>query len=108
MAKPKVYLIGHKRMNHVVSNQRGVKKRLVREAREIAAIAEARLARAKHRTGQSRIEVSQGDVDAFVSLVDPAALSIEFGHYMGSESLGTSRKFIPGFHLFLEWYHDGL
>lgn len=48
-------------------------------AREIASRAESALA-AHHRTGRARIEVSYGRTDAVVSLVDEAALSIEYGH----------------------------
>lgn len=107
MARKKVELIPERKMNHTVSHLRGVRKETLSTAREIGAIAEARLA--PHRkTGQAHIEVSQGDVDAFASLVDPAALSIEFGHYLGSEELGAGRQFIRGLHLFIDWYHDGV
>lgn len=50
-----------------------------KKAEEIAAKAEARLGAHKD-TGASHIEVKHGNVDSIVSLVDPAALSIEFGH----------------------------
>ena len=107
MAQKKLYLIGQKRMNHVISHQKGVKRSVLGVAREIGAIAQGRLA--GHRdTGRARIEVSQGDTDAFASLVDEAALSIEFGHYLGRQELGTGRRFIRGLHLFIDWYHDGI
>lgn len=49
------------------------------EAQTRAALARALLA--AHRvSGRARIEVSRGRTDMVVSLVDPAALSIEFGH----------------------------
>jgi hypothetical protein len=102
-----VYLISQRRMNKAVSSQRGVRRATRNVADDIADVARGRLA--PHRkTGQAHIEVSQGKVDAFVSLVDPAALSIEFGHYLGSEELGTNRRFVRGLHLFMGYYHDGL
>jgi len=107
MAQPKLYLIGQKRMNYVVSHQKGVKRSTLKVAREIGGIAAGRLAGHRY-SGHARIEVTQGDTDAFASLVDPAALSIEFGHYLGSQELGTTRPFIRGLHLFMEWYHDGV
>ncbi len=107
MAKSSVYLIPEKKMNRTVSHLKGVRKAVRNEGEDIATIANARLA-PHRRTGAAHIEVEQSDVDTVVSLVDEAALSIEFGHYMGSSSLGTSRTFIPGLHLFIDWYHDGL
>lgn len=107
MAAPKVYVLGQKRMNSVISRQKGVKRAVLKEARTIGGIANGRLAGHRN-TGAAKIEVSQGDVDAFASLVDRAALSIEFGHYLGREELGTGRQFVRGLHLFMEWYHDGI
>lgn len=100
-------LISEKRMNKKISHLPGVRASVFSVAQEIGQIAEARLA--PHRkTGAAHIEVSRGTTDAFASLVDEAALSIEFGHYLGREELGTSRKFVPGLHLFIDWYHDGV
>lgn len=48
-------------------------------AEEIAGRARANLARHR-RTGAARIEVARGRTDTQVSLVDDAALSIEYGH----------------------------
>lgn len=100
-------LISEKRMNKKISHLPGVRASVFSVAQEIGQIAEARLA--PHRnTGAAHIEVSRGTTDAFASLVDEAALSIEFGHYLGSQELGTSRKFVQGLHLFIDWYHDGV
>lgn len=100
-------LLPEKEMNKKISHLPGVKKSVHGFGKEIGMIAEGRLA--PHRkTGQARIEVSQGEVDTIVSLVDPAALSIEFGHYLGRQELGTRRHFVRGLHLFIDWYHDGL
>lgn len=102
-----VDLISEKKMNKTISHLGGVKAELRKEANIIADIANVRLA--PHRkTGAAHITVSHGIVDYYVSLVDEAALSIEFGHYLGRQELGTRRRFVRGLHLFLEWYHDGL
>jgi hypothetical protein len=107
MAAQKVYLIPQRKMNKVVSHLKPVNNAVRGVAQEISIIAEGRLA--PHRkTGAAHIEVSHGKVDSYVSLVDKAALSIEFGHYMGRESLGTTRTFVRGLHLFIDWYHDGV
>lgn len=100
-------LDGQRKMNHKISHIKGVKRAVRRTGNEIGSVASARLA--GHRdTGAAKIEVSMGDTDAIVSLVDEAALSIEFGHYLGSEELGSTRRFVRGLHLFIDWYHDGL
>jgi hypothetical protein len=100
-------LISEEKMNKKISHLPGVRGAVFEVAQEIGHIAEGRLA--PHRkTGAAHIEVSRGTVDSFVSLVDEAALSIEFGHYLGREELGTGRKFIRGLHLFIDWYHDGV
>jgi hypothetical protein len=100
-------LMPEKELNRKISHLPGVRKEVYDTAKEIGRIAESRLA--PHRkSGNAKIEVSRGTVDAFASLVDPAALSIEFGHYLGREELGTKRQFIRGLHLFIDWYHDGI
>lgn len=102
-----IELLGDKEMNKKISHLPGVKRSVRAEGKVIADIAEARLARHR-KTGQARIEVSHGTTDTYVSLVDPAALSIEFGHYLGSQSRGLDRTFVRGLHLFIEWYHEGV
>lgn len=72
-------VIGQKSMNKIVSHLEGVGLAVHETAREIGGKAESRLA--THRdTGAAEIEVERGDVDSYVSLVDEAAVSIEFGH----------------------------
>lgn len=70
-----------------VSDSREDRKALARLAREeVAAVAdilavEARAELLRHRkSGVAQIEVTHGRVDSEVALVDPDALSIEFGH----------------------------
>lgn len=102
-----IELLNERNMNKKISHLPGVVKSVRAVATEIKGIAEGRLA-PHRRTGQAHIEVSHGEVDAYVSLVDPAALSIEFGHYMGRQELGTRRTFVRGLHLFIDWYHEGI
>lgn len=100
-------LLPEKQMNKKIAHLPGVRNAVYDVAKEIGVIAEGRLA--PHRkTGAAHISVSRGSVDSFVSLVDEAALSIEFGHYLGRSELGTKRTFIRGLHLFIDWYHDGV
>lgn len=93
----KVRLIGQKAMNYVVSGIDEVKDAVDSEAREIGRRAEARLA--SHReTGNAHIDVNTRGKDALVSLVDRAALSIEFGHYVVNQH-GPTGKYVPGLYI---------
>ncbi|MCP3801852.1 DUF5403 family protein [Allokutzneria sp. A3M-2-11 16] len=58
---------------------RGVRHALIEHAEGIAATARADLGQHRH-GGDARITRSRGTVDSFVSLEDPAAEAIEFGH----------------------------
>jgi len=88
-----VDLIGQKAMNTVISHLDGVVASVSREAGTIGRVAQERLN--EHREeGQAQIEVTHGDVDSFVSLVDPACLSIEFGHYTPNK-----KKYVPGLYI---------
>lgn len=58
----------------------------IAKAEQMAGTARTRLAQHRY-SGRATIEVSPGRrADAFVALVDPAALSIEFGRSSSSES----------------------
>lgn len=86
----KVDLIGQKAMNRRISHLTGVKGAVYSHAVEIQGKAEN--LRAQHYvTGNATIEISQGDTDAYVSLVDEAAVSIEFGHINA-----RTGKYTPG------------
>jgi hypothetical protein len=61
-----------------VAHMAGVKAAVHANGREIEARAQAFLA-SHHRTGEAHIEGDVQGTDYLVSLVDPAALSIEFG-----------------------------
>lgn len=65
--------------NGVVAHLRGVKGAVGDAADPIEARARANLA-AHFYTGAAEIERTRQDTDVLISLVDPAALSIEFGH----------------------------
>lgn len=73
---------------------------------EIAAIAEALFASHDH-PGGHRIEVDKAppkddpkaaNVDGLVSLVGPAPLPVEFGHFAGPEH-EPGREFVKGLHI---------
>ncbi len=63
----------------IVAHLPGVKAALREEADAIGARAEGLLA-AHFKGGGAHVEVTSGRVDSHVALVDPAALSIEYGH----------------------------
>jgi len=70
---------GQRAMNALISHLEGVKGAVYEQATEVRGKAEAKLAR--HRdTGRAKVTLTRGQVDSFVNLDDPAALSIEFGH----------------------------
>lgn len=66
------------RLGRRVARMPGVKAAVRARGRRIAAKARANL-REHRATGAARIEITRGRTDVVVSLVDPAALSIEFG-----------------------------
>lgn len=82
-------VIIYKDCNETVAHLPGVIGAVYATAQEGGARARAILQAHRH-TGASSIEVSQGDVDSFVSLVDPNAISIEFGR-VGTMGRGTSQ-----------------
>ena len=86
-------VIGPVAMNTVVSNLDGVVAAVAKEDDGIGRIAQERLN--DHRdTGDAQIEVTRGDVDSFVSLVDKNCLSIEFGHYTPNK-----KKYVAGLYI---------
>ncbi|ASR77126.1 tail completion or Neck1 protein [Mycobacterium phage MyraDee] len=74
-------LYKEKALHHVVVEIPGVKDEVHDEAESGARKAKARLARHRYQ-GQAKVTVTQGDVDSFINLEDPNALSIEFGHFV--------------------------
>jgi hypothetical protein len=109
MMATRIDLIGQRAMNTVVSHQRGVKASVKAHALPIFTQASARLEMAKHRTHISNIFMETADVDTLVGLEDVAALSIEFGHFLGPRELGAARRYIEGLHTLRGYrYSDGV
>lgn len=96
------------RLNRTIARMKGVRAAVYEQAEAIHTLAAARLA--PHRQQyQARLELNQGRVDTIVSLVDPAALSIEFGHYAGPRGLGADRTYVEGLNLFKGFrFKDGV
>lgn len=90
-----VRLIGDKAMNRILSRHQAVQFAVRQITEEIAAKAEKNLAQHKD-TGAARIETSYGEVDGFVSLVDEAADSIEFGHFVDNGEIEAEVTYVPG------------
>ncbi|WP_458682287.1 DUF5403 family protein [Prescottella equi] len=96
-----VRLYSPKAVHRKVAHLEGVKAAVRAQAEKTGAKAEARLAAHRH-SGNAKVEVTSGKVDSFVSLVDPAALSIEFGHFYTwfDEQSETERgKWVEGLHI---------
>lgn len=92
-------LIGQKAMNQVVSHLDGVVASVSEHALDVGSKAEARLKQHRH-SGAADITVTHGDVDSFVNLDDPAALSIEFGHMVKGKFEDPNKpKFVPGLYI---------
>jgi hypothetical protein len=97
-----VHLHSERRINRTVSRLPGVKAAIAAEATRIGARAKARLESHRDPTNATdhQIEVDFGRVDAFVSLVGPAPLSVEFGHWY-TGNLGGSPKYVPGLYILM-------
>ncbi|ERB55488.1 hypothetical protein N806_31195 [Rhodococcus sp. P27] len=93
-----VRLIGQKAMNRVVSHIDGVKAAVADQALEIGVKAEMRLNMHRY-SGNASISVTQGDVDSFVNLDDPAAMSIEFGHMVKGKYESDTPKYVAGLYI---------
>ncbi|MGH3760254.1 DUF5403 family protein [Actinophytocola sp.] len=79
----------------IVAHLPGVRDAVGEAADEIAARARANLA--QHRdSGDATIEVIRGRTDAHVSLVDEAALSIEYGHFTDNGETDAQVTYVPG------------
>jgi hypothetical protein len=82
-------------INDVVAHLPGVRAAVRAAARGIGTRAEANLAQHRH-DGDAEIEVTYGSTDAHVSLVDEAALSIEFGHFTDDGEIDANVTYVPG------------
>lgn len=68
------------------------------EAYQILVRARGNLAKHK-KTGQHRITQTKGQVDHFVNLEGPSALSVEEGHFVGGSYKGDEPKYVSGLHI---------
>lgn len=74
-------LISKKAMSRHIAHMDGVHDAVGDAARQVARSAQGRLA-IHRKTGQAKVTLTEGDVDWFVNLDDPNAMSIEFGHFL--------------------------
>jgi hypothetical protein len=102
-----VYVINKHDLSKILSKDAKVQKAVKSQAQKIYRRASSYLA--LHRdTGAASIELSRirnekyGHIDWFVSLVDEAALSIEFGHYLITDSGKLKR--VPGLYILTQAY----
>lgn len=95
----RVRLYSDRVVNQIVSHLPEVHRELGEHAASIQARARGRLA-LHYYEGDSKIEVTEGAVDWFVSLVDHAAMSIEFGHWVGGKYRDPDKpKFVQGLYI---------
>lgn len=92
----KVQIIGQKAMNIILKDKDGVQDAVYDEAKKIGQKAELRLS-SHRRTGEANVLVKRGDVDSYVILDDPAAMSIEFGHWYVNGN--GEDKYVPGLYI---------
>ena len=93
-----VWLISDEAMRTKIAHLPEVIAAVHDAAEENGAKAAARLA-AHRDTGAASISVTQGDVDSFVNLDDPAALSIQFGHMVKGKYETDEPKYVPGLYI---------
>jgi hypothetical protein len=87
-----VEIYDEKGLPEEIAHMAGVHDALGDQAGDIKIKADSILATHRDK-GEAKIEVDEGDVDWFVSLVDKAAIPIEFGHQT------RSGKIVPGLHI---------
>lgn len=95
---PRVFVRDTKALRGVNARMPQVQAALELRAEAIRLAADALFASHDH-PGGHRIESGRGDVDRTVSLVGPAALSVEFGHFAGPRTEGADRTFVKGLHI---------
>lgn len=96
-----VQLISDAAMRSLIAHMPGVTDAVHDAAQENAAGAKARLA-AHRDTGAAEVTVTRGAVDSFVNLDDPAALSIQFGHFVKGKFETEDPKYVPGLYILRE------
>ena len=88
----------HRGVNAYIAHLEGVVGAVYAEGGNIKGKAESLLA--SHRdTGAAHIELDRDDIDTLVSLVDEAALSIEYGREAGTDRTGRPKGAMAGLHI---------
>ena len=88
----------HRGVNAYIAHLEGVVGAVYAEGGNIKSKAEADLA--SHRdTGAAHIEIERDDIDTLVSLVDEAAISIEYGREAGTDRTGRPKGAMQGLHI---------
>lgn len=88
----------HREVDAAIAHMPGVVAAVHAEAVKIAERAKADLA--SHRdTGAAHIVVDREDIDTLVSLVDEAAISIEYGREAGTDRSGRKQGAMQGLHI---------
>lgn len=88
----------HRGVNAYIAHMSGVTGAVMDEGRAIESRAKSDLA--SHRvTGAASIEIERQDTDAIVSLVDEAAISIEYGRESYTRDDGVKVGAMQGLHI---------
>jgi hypothetical protein len=91
-------LISQEAMNRVVSHLPDCKEACATKADEVKGVAEGRLA-AHRKSGEHQVTITHGDVDSFVNLEGPAAMSVEFGHMVKGKYERSTPKKVAGLYI---------
>lgn len=93
----RVVMYGQTYVNTIVSHDEKVIRSVHNHAESIYKKAQARRA-AHYHEGQAEVLLLQGDVDSYVVLDDPQAMSIELGHDVENQ-YGPTGKHLEGLHI---------
>lgn len=94
------------KLNKLVARQKGVRAAVRVKGEEIYALASGRLA-AHRQEYEAKLEIRSGRTDTVINFIDPAVLSIEFGHFAGGGE--GARTWVEGIHIFRGYrYVDGV
>jgi hypothetical protein len=82
-----------------VAHMAGTKKAVRDERDKLAAVAEGLFAPHDNPGGHSITKTNPAGTDALVSIVGPAALSVEFGHWQRLADGSWDNLFVEGLHI---------
>lgn len=97
MAGPKVVIFDNRRLRKKHATDLKVQAAIIAKTEEIAGKADAIFA-PHDRPGGHHIVVEFTGVDGLVSLVGPAAVALEFGHWTDAR-IDAERQFVKGLHI---------